>query len=44
MHPPSGCVFHTRCPIAIEECGRAIPEWRNLGTADKQHWVACIRV
>ena len=44
LHPPSGCVFHTRCPMAIEECKAAIPEWRNVGTADKEHWVACIRV
>ena len=44
LHPPSGCVFHTRCPIAIDECKRVIPEWRNVGSADKEHWVACIRV
>ena len=44
LHPPSGCVFHTRCPIAIEECSKAVPEWRNLGIGGKEHWVACIRV
>jgi len=44
LHPPSGCVFHTRCPIAIDECKRVIPEWRNVGTGSKEHWVACIRV
>jgi oligopeptide transport system ATP-binding protein len=44
LHPPSGCVFHTRCPIAIDECKRVIPEWRNVGAGDKEHWVACIRV
>jgi len=44
LHPPSGCVFHTRCPIAIAECSQTLPEWRNVGTADKEHWVACIRV
>jgi oligopeptide transport system ATP-binding protein len=44
LHPPPGCVFHTRCPSAIEECKAAIPEWRNVGTADNEHWVACIRV
>jgi len=44
LHPPSGCVFHTRCPIAIEECSKKIPEWRNVGTAGREHWVACIRV
>ncbi|MFQ5472030.1 MAG: ABC transporter ATP-binding protein [Dehalococcoidia bacterium] len=44
LNPPSGCVFHTRCPQMIEECKAAIPEWRNVGAADKEHWVACIRV
>jgi len=44
LHPPSGCVFHTRCPIAIEDCSRILPEWRNVGTSEKEHWVACIRV
>ncbi len=44
MHPPAGCVFHTRCPIAIDECKRVVPEWRNVGTAHEEHWVACIRV
>jgi oligopeptide transport system ATP-binding protein len=44
MRPPSGCVFHTRCPIAIDECRQAVPEWRNVGSGDSEHWVACIRV
>ena len=42
--PPPGCVFHTRCPIAIDECRTRIPEWRNIGTATKEHWVWCHRV
>jgi oligopeptide transport system ATP-binding protein len=44
LRPPPGCVFHTRCPIAIEECREIIPEWRNVGSMDKEHWVACHRV
>ncbi len=44
ISPPSGCVFHTRCPIAIDECRTTIPEWRNVGTADAEHWVWCHRV
>ncbi len=41
MHPPPGCVFNTRCPIAIDECRRVIPEWREVAP---DHWVACHRV
>lgn len=41
LRPPPGCVFHTRCPIAIDECRVRIPEWRDVG---KDHWVACHRV
>ena len=40
MHPPEGCVFHTRCPIAIEDCKLAMPELREVS---KDHWAACIR-
>jgi len=41
LNPPSGCVFHTRCPIAIDICKADIPEWRQLTPG---HWVACHRV
>lgn len=41
MHPPEGCVFHNRCPIAIDECKLDIPELREVNDG---HWVACIRV
>ncbi len=41
MHPPPGCVFNTRCPIAIGECRQAVPEWREVS---RDHWVACHRV
>ena len=41
LRPPAGCVFHTRCPIAVEECRERLPEWRDLGNG---HWVACHRV
>ena len=40
VNPPSGCRFHTRCPIAIDECSQIDPEWRDLGG---NHWVACHR-
>ena len=41
LRPPPGCVFNTRCPIAIDECRERIPEWREVVPA---HWVACHRV
>ncbi len=44
LRPPSGCVFHTRCPIAIDECRTRVPEWRNVGTLERPRWVACHRV
>ncbi len=40
LHPPSGCVFHPRCPIAIEACRREVPELREIRPG---HWAACIR-
>ena len=44
LAPPSGCVFHTRCPIVVDECKTETPEWRNVGTASEEHWVWCHRV
>jgi oligopeptide transport system ATP-binding protein len=41
LRPPPGCVFHTRCPIAIDECRERVPEWREVSAG---HWVACHRV
>jgi oligopeptide/dipeptide ABC transporter ATP-binding protein len=40
LHPPPGCVFHPRCPIAIDECRRAVPELREVKPG---HLAACIR-
>ncbi len=44
LSPPPGCVFHTRCPLAIDQCRQEVPEWRDVGTSGNEHWVACIRV
>ena len=41
LRPPPGCVFNTRCPIAVDECRERVPEWREHV---KDHWVACHRV
>jgi oligopeptide transport system ATP-binding protein len=42
--PPPGCVFQTRCPMVVDLCKRAVPEWRRVGFRDDEHWVACHRV
>jgi len=41
LNPPAGCRFHPRCPIAVRACGEVEPQLRNVGTADKEHWVSC---
>ena len=41
INPPSGCRFHTRCPIAIEECKQLEPPLREVRPG---HWAACIRI
>jgi oligopeptide transport system ATP-binding protein len=40
LNPPSGCRFHTRCPIAIAKCSTAEPPLQGEG---KDHMVACWR-
>ncbi len=45
LRPPPGCVFNTRCPIAIDVCSEVIPELRNVGgEGPDEHWIACHRV
>ena len=44
MNPPKGCNFCTRCPYADEKCRSQEPEYINVGTGAKPHFVACHRV
>ena len=41
LNPPRGCVFHTRCPRASEECNQAVPELREVKPG---HFAACIKL
>jgi peptide/nickel transport system ATP-binding protein len=38
INPPSGCVFRTRCPMAMEVCATEKPDWQELADS---HFVAC---
>jgi oligopeptide transport system ATP-binding protein len=40
LQPPSGCVFRTRCPLAIELCAREVPQIEEIAPG---HQVACHR-
>ena len=40
LRPPSGCVFHVRCPFAVERCRREVPVLENAGEGRA---VACHR-
>lgn len=38
IHPPGGCPFHPRCPVAQDRCKTDIPAWREL---TPQHSTSC---
>ena len=41
LTPPSGCVFHTRCPLAEAACRQERPALREVKPG---HFAACIRL
>ena len=38
VSPPSGCRFHTRCPIAFDRCVTEVPAFNDYGNG---HFAAC---
>jgi oligopeptide/dipeptide ABC transporter ATP-binding protein len=38
LTPPSGCVFHTRCPFAFEPCEDEPPDYEHIRPG---RWIAC---
>ncbi len=38
LNPPSGCVFHTRCPLAMDICKEKVPVKKEVA---ERHFVAC---
>jgi oligopeptide/dipeptide ABC transporter ATP-binding protein len=41
LNPPSGCRFHTRCPVVMDHCHVDEPRFQDVGGG---HFVACHRV
>jgi oligopeptide transport system ATP-binding protein len=39
LNPPAGCVFHPRCPIAVDRCRTEVPALREIRPG---HWAACL--
>ena len=40
LNPPSGCAFHTRCPVAMDSCSRRVPSLTPLAERPA-HSVSC---
>lgn len=38
LNPPSGCRFHTRCPLAFDKCAQEEPPFKDYG---QEHYAAC---
>ncbi len=44
INPPSGCHFHTRCPIATDECKQERPSLQNYSSAESIHTASCLKI
>jgi len=42
LNPPQGCAFHTRCPLATDECTKKGPQLESVN--DSSHLVSCFEV
>ena len=40
-NPPSGCVFHPRCPLADDGCKAVVPDLLDIG---QDHRAACLKI
>lgn len=38
LNPPTGCRFHTRCPLAFDKCSQEEPPFKDYG---QEHYAAC---
>jgi peptide/nickel transport system ATP-binding protein/oligopeptide transport system ATP-binding protein len=38
LNPPTGCRFHTRCPLAFDKCSQEEPPFKDYGN---EHYAAC---
>jgi oligopeptide/dipeptide ABC transporter ATP-binding protein len=38
LNPPSGCRFHTPCPLAFDKCSQEEPQLKDYGV---EHFAAC---
>ncbi len=38
LNPPTGCRFHTRCPLAFDKCSQEEPPFKDYG---EEHYAAC---
>ncbi len=43
LNPPSGCAFHTRCPLAADRCRKETPQLEHKG-GGATHKVSCFEV
>ena len=41
INPPSGCPFHTRCPLVVDKCKTEVPPYINLGEDTFEGVSAC---